>query len=197
MKQCKRHECKNTISDDAHWRTVFCSNHCKDVDWKHSLKGMLSKRYSSMKFRTQGKTTRKCYTDLPLLSFEEFSDWSLNDPSSGYVKCHEDWVACGKKKSMTPSIDRYPDKSYGKDAAGYTKGNMRWLPAGKHSSIDNIKGAVFGLDPGTKEVVVEFDHAYDPRAIELGYDPSSIIKCSTGKRIKHKGLLWKRKSINN
>lgn len=99
------------------------------LKYEKTLKGKLVRTYRNMKSRVEGilKPKSHLYEGLPILSKEDFYDWSLSDES--YLSLHRDWVDSGYEKKLSPSIDR-------KDSSlGYVVGNIRWLTHSENSRL--------------------------------------------------------------
>lgn len=88
---------------------------------RENPKGFLMRVYRNMKSRVVGVQAREAqyYVGLPLLSKEEFYEWSLADVA--FWDLWFTWQHTGRQRRDAPSIDR-------KDVTlGYVLDNIRWV----------------------------------------------------------------------
>jgi len=97
-----------------------------------SFVGLICRRYRDMKARANGsKHKRWSLAGLPLLSKQEFIEWSMNDDD--YIHLYNQWVASGYNKKASPSIHRIDRDE------GYVIGNMQWVTVAAHNEISKTE----------------------------------------------------------
>jgi hypothetical protein len=96
--------------------------------YEKTKKGKLVRTYRNMLSRVEGILQKKShlYEGKDILSKEAFYKWSMQDPQ--FHKLHDEWVASGYDRRLSPSIDRIDV------ALGYILGNMQWLTHSENSS---------------------------------------------------------------
>ena len=105
-------QCSYHYSDQAVSREIY------RAQWRRTIRGLLSVKYSNMQQRCKGDHQKR-YEGLDLLPRYEFMEWGLNDPTFNML--FEAWHEAGCPYRLTPSIDRIDT------TGGYTLGNIRFL----------------------------------------------------------------------
>lgn len=95
--------------------------------YERTKKGKLMRAYRNMESRVKGivQKSQHLYFDLPLLSRQDFYEWSLADDD--FTNIYEAWVEAGYDRKLSPSIDRIDTGD------GYTVGNIRWVTHSENS----------------------------------------------------------------
>jgi len=95
--------------------------------YEKTKSGFLMRVYRNMQSRVQGVQWKKAhlYEGLSILPRADFYAWA--NSSSDFHRLWEDWVAAGRGRRLTPSVDRVDTDK------GYSLDNMRWLTHSENS----------------------------------------------------------------
>jgi hypothetical protein len=114
--------------------------------YRKTLKGYMVYAYNGMLQRTKPSSSDAAYRGLPLLSNQEFREFTLNNQD--YHRLFNNWVESGYNHKLSPSIDRI------ESTKGYTLDNIRWVTHSVNSSLgsknlqkkkfNDLTGLVFG-----------------------------------------------------
>ena len=171
-KKYRRYEC------------VKCAK-IKDINYRHSKIGIISKLYSHQK-----ETSKKRNYCKPTYTKEWLHNWLLSNPE--FHRIYDIWVISNYKKDLKPSVDRKDDY------LGYTEYNiqlMTWGENRKKCDIDQIEGR----NNKNSKSVSQFDkegnliatyHSIIHASRVTGILKSGIGKCYNGKRKFSGGFAW-------
>lgn len=95
--------------------------------YERTKPGKLMRTYRNMQSRVLGilKTKAHLYGGLPILSRDDFYEWSMASPE--FHALFDGWVASGYRCGMSPSVDRVDP------SRGYTLDNMEWITHSENS----------------------------------------------------------------
>jgi hypothetical protein len=116
----KSKECEFDSCNAPKSRGKYCSVHRN----KSTISSFLSKKYSNMKQRVEGKfahTMKRstAYVGLPILAREDFYAWAKSAPE--FLALYKQWVMCNFDLRLTPVVNRIDSSQ------GYIVGNMEWI----------------------------------------------------------------------
>jgi hypothetical protein len=122
---CSFEGCKKLAHKSSRGWNRFCSNH----EGKVTITGFLSKRYSIMKRRIDGKSdhNRGNWKGKAILPRDAFYSWAKNHPV--FLSLYKQWFTSNFDIKLTPSINRL------NSSKGYTLDNMEWMTNSQNSSL--------------------------------------------------------------
>lgn len=128
-KKCQYKGCGEEIKIINLNRDRYCNSHAK----KATIGRFLSRLYTGMKRRTQGKSTKSphLYIGKPIMPRDVFTSWAKNHPD--FLALYKRWASYDFDRKLTPTINRI------NASRGYTLGNIEWMT---HSQNSGLSGAV-------------------------------------------------------
>jgi len=100
--------------------------------YEKTVNGFLMRAYRNMTSRVKGiqKNKAHLYVGKPILSKEDFYNWSRNNPD--FLRLYKLWTSANYDRRLTPSVNRVDSKK------GYTLNNMEWITNSQNSALSSV-----------------------------------------------------------
>ncbi|MCK5133648.1 MAG: hypothetical protein KAR40_16025 [Candidatus Sabulitectum sp.] len=153
---------------------------------KKSKKGVITTIYNS-----QIESSKRRQDKPPTYTKEEFHKWLTND--FVFNLTYKNWVNCGYKKEMKPSVDRLDD------LRGYSFDNIQITTWGENNAkghmdrkngVNNKVNKRVGQYTMANEFLAEF-HSLREAERQTGVFATNISSCCNGKKESTNGFKWK------